>query len=100
MIIAIVKATILENAHERLRKVADILQHTYAAHEEGCEQYESFIDKDTFLTIERWNSQQALDAHLKSAHVATYVPQLRACVVDGAFAVQCIKSDDVSFMTL
>ena len=42
----------------------------------------------------------ALDAHLKSAHVATYVPQLRACVVDGAFAVQFIKSDEVSFVTL
>lgn len=100
MIIAIVKATILENMHERLRNVANILQYTYAPREEGCEQYESFIDKDTFITLERWNSQQSLDAHLKSAHVATYVPQLRACVVDGIFTVQFIKSDDVSFMTL
>ncbi|WP_407636330.1 putative quinol monooxygenase [Solidesulfovibrio magneticus] len=69
--------------------------HTYAAHEEGCEQYESFIDEDTFLTIERWSSQQALDAHLKSAHVATYVPQLRACVVDGAFAVQLSRATTI-----
>jgi quinol monooxygenase YgiN len=71
MIIAIVKATILENAHERLRNVANILQHTYAPREEGCEQYESFIDKDTFLTIERCSSQHGRDAHLKSTHAAT-----------------------------
>jgi len=79
MIIAIVKATIIDGRQEELRKTADILQFEYAPTEEGCEQYESFIDGNTFITLERWSSQEALDAHLAAEHVSRYVPQLRKC---------------------
>ena len=100
MIIAIVKATIAPGQHAKLRAIANILQHEHAPHEPGCEQYESFIDHDTFLTIERWASQAALDVHLKAAHVAQYVPRLRACVVGGTFDVQFIESDKVTHVTI
>jgi quinol monooxygenase YgiN len=97
MIIAIVKASIVTGMQEQLRKVAEILQFQFAPHEQGCEQYESFIDGDTFLTIERWSSQEALDRHLNAAHVAKYVPLLRECVTGGSFQVQFIESDKVKF---
>ncbi|AEF54386.1 putative quinol monooxygenase [Marinomonas posidonica] len=97
MIIAIVKASILNGKHKELREVANILQFEYAPKEDGCEEYESFIDGDTFITIERWRDQASLDWHLKAAHVEEYVPKLRECVVDGCFDVQFIQSDDVSF---
>ncbi|GEM_PF-1429564 len=100
MIIAIVKATIIDGRQEELRKTADILQFEYAPTEEGCEQYESFIDGNTFITLERWSSQEALDAHLAAEHVSRYVPQLRKCVDGGVFDVQFIKSDDISFATI
>jgi len=100
MIIAIVKAKIIPGKHDQLRVIANKLQYEYAAHENGCEQYESFIDGDTFITLERWSNQEALDVHLKADHVATYVPQLRECVVGGGFDVQFIKSDDVSFVRI
>lgn len=100
MIVAIVKATIVAGRGELLRTVADILQHQFAPQEEGCEQYESFIDGDTFLTIERWSSRESLDAHLKTDHVATYVPKLRECVVGGTFDVQFIESSNVTFATI
>lgn len=100
MIIAIVKAKIIPGKQDTLRAIANTLQYEYAPHEEGCEQYESFIDGDIFITLERWTSQDTLDLHLKAEHVATYVPQLRACVVDATFDVQFIKSDDVSFVRL
>ena len=100
MIIAIVKATILAGRHDALRAIAGALQYEYAPHEDGCELYESFIDGDTFITLERWRDQDALDKHLKSAHVARLVPQLRQCVEGASFDVQIIKSDDVTFARL
>ena len=100
MIIAIVKAKIKEGEHAELKRIATILQYEFAAKEEGCEQYESFIDGDTFITIERWSDQTSLDKHLKAEHVATYVPLLRACVVGNVFDVQFIESDKVSFVTI
>jgi len=100
MIVAIVKATIVEGREEQLRNVADVLQYQFAPHEEGCEQYESFIDGDTFLTIERWSSRELLDAHLQTNHVATYVPKLRECVVGEKFDVQFIESSNVTFVTI
>ncbi len=41
--------------------------------EEGClsyELYESTSVPDTFVTVERWASQEALDAHMSSPHLA------------------------------
>ena len=100
MIIAIVKAKIKNGKHEELRKIANILQYEYAVNENGCEQYESFIDGDIFITIERWSSQELLDLHLEAEHLKVYVPKLRECVVDETFDVQFIKSDDVSFVKI
>jgi len=41
--------------------------------EEGCLSYDLFESSsapDTFVTMERWASQEALEKHLASAHVA------------------------------
>jgi len=100
MIIAIVKAKIKEGKEKELRKIANILQFEYSIHEKGCEQYESFIDGDTFITLERWNSQEDLDIHIETEHVKKYVPQLRECVINGTFDVQFIKNAEVSFVTI
>ncbi|MFW3411304.1 putative quinol monooxygenase [Aliarcobacter butzleri] len=96
-IVAIVKARIKENMHDSLRQIANILQYEYAVDEEGCEQYESFIDGDTFITIERWSSQELLDLHLKTEHVKIYLPKLKECVINETFDVQFIRSDEISF---
>jgi quinol monooxygenase YgiN len=100
MIVAIVKAKILPNKHEALRKIALILQNEFAPHEEGCEQYESFIDGDTFITIERWTNQALLDIHLQQEHVATYVPKMKECIENHTFDVQFIKGGEITFVTI
>ncbi|WP_419764691.1 MAG: putative quinol monooxygenase [Arcobacter sp.] len=100
MIIVIVKAKIKNSKDKELREIANILQYEYAINEKGCEQYESFIDGDTFITIERWSSQELLDLHLEAEHVKVYVPKLRECVVNETFDVQFIKSDDVTFVKI
>ncbi len=41
--------------------------------EEGClayDLYESTSAPDTFVTVERWTDQEALDTHMASPHVA------------------------------
>jgi len=40
--------------------------------EEGCISYELFqsaADATTFITVERWQSQSDLDAHMKTPHI-------------------------------
>jgi len=100
MIIAIVKAKIKEGKEQELRDIANTLQYKYSIKEKGCEQYESFIDNDTFITLERWDNQENLNVHLETEHVKKYVPLMRECVINGTFDVQFIKSDDVSFVTI
>ena len=100
MIVAIVKAKIKPGMHIKLREIADILQYEFASHEAGCEQYESFIDGDNFITIERWENQTYLDEHLNAEHVKKYVPELRKCVIDDQFNVQFINTDNIEFVTI
>jgi quinol monooxygenase YgiN len=41
--------------------------------EEGClayELFESAAEAGTFVTVERWRSQDDLDAHMKTQHIA------------------------------
>ena len=99
MLIGIVRGRIIPGKHAQLRQTADILE-KFAAHEPGCEQYECFIDGNTFLTIERWASQQSIDVHLNSTHVATHGPKLRECVEGGLFDVQFIETNKVTFTTI
>uniref|UniRef100_UPI001F503C19 putative quinol monooxygenase n=1 Tax=Rosenbergiella collisarenosi TaxID=1544695 RepID=UPI001F503C19 len=69
VITAIVKGLIRNGKQEELRRIANILQHEYAAKEDGCIQYESYIDGLTFITIERWADQVVLDKHLAQDHL-------------------------------
>ncbi|ENM5764199.1 antibiotic biosynthesis monooxygenase [Vibrio mimicus] len=100
MITAIVKAKIKSGMHAKLREIADILQYEFAVIEPGCEQYESFIDGDIFITLERWADQASLDRHLEAEHVKKYVPELRKCVENGQFSVQFIETENIHFITI
>lgn len=100
MITAIVKATIKPGMQPSLKSIADLLQYEYAPHEPGCDMYESYIDGDTFITLERWQNQEALDLHLNTAHVKELVPKLRQCVVNEEFEVTFIHSQTIEQITL
>lgn len=100
MIIAIVKAQVIEGKEEKLRVIVNELQNKFAPKEEGCEGYESFIDGNTFITIERWTSQEALDIHLEQPHIKKYVPMMKKCVRGGVFSLQLINADFVQFLEI
>ena len=56
--------------------------------EDGCIEYRLFIDtKDPteYVFVEEWESQAALDAHMKTPHFTRIIPQIGAmCAKDGA----------------
>jgi len=57
--------------------------------EAGCVEYQPVVDieggrgdlakigPDTFIVIEKWESQSALEAHAASAHMAKYAAQVK-----------------------
>ena len=57
--------------------------------EDGCVSYELFCsasDALTFITIERWRSQDDLDAHMQTAHIA-HALQTAGEAIDGGPAI-------------
>lgn len=60
-----------ESVTELRQALAALVTATRA--EEGClayDLYESAAAPGTFVTIERWTGQEALDQHMKSPHIA------------------------------
>ncbi|WP_198971903.1 putative quinol monooxygenase [Xylophilus sp. ASV27] len=98
MIIVIARATIRPGMHQKLRDIAHALQHEHAPKEEGCLRYDAFIDGDTFVILDQWRDQAALDAHLQAPHVARYAPRIKDSVVDGRIDLQIVKAAEVSFL--
>ena len=66
-----------DKVNEALKLYEELVQKT--REENGCISYSLFRDtKDsTILTmIEKWESQEALDAHMKTKHFTTLVPMI------------------------
>lgn len=99
MIAVLVRARISPGKQEKLRWVANNLQKRTAT-EEGCQRYEPLIDGDTFIIIERWTSQEALDKHMQQEHMRVHLPQLRDCVAGGAFEAEFIETDSIKTVTV
>jgi quinol monooxygenase YgiN len=61
--------------------------------EEGCISYELFrsaADPTTFITIERWRSQDDLDAHMQTPHIAQAL-EAAGDALDGAPAIHPLQ---------
>lgn len=98
MIIVIARATILPGKHQRIRDIAHALQYEHAPREDGCLKYDTFVDGDTFVILDQWRDQAALDAHLQAPHVAQYAPQIKDSVVDGRIDLQIVKAGEVNYL--
>lgn len=70
-VVAVLVAT--EGSEDVVRgALAELVAPTRA--EEGCLSYElyaSAADPRTFITVEHWRDQAAVDAHLQTPHIAT-----------------------------
>jgi quinol monooxygenase YgiN len=54
----------------------------------GCLRYEWFRSSvpQTYIRVERWVDEAAMQAHLQSEHLAALMPRYRACVPE-AFSI-------------
>ena len=52
------------------------------AQDAGCLRYEWYraAEPHTYILLERWTDQAAVQAHLKADHMAALLPRLMACV--------------------
>ena len=69
---------------ECLEYVRKIVEETRK--EKGCIMYElcqSAKSANSFAFIEKWESQDALNAHMETAHFKEYVPKIDSVTVDG-----------------
>ena len=67
-----------------------------STHDRGCISYELFVSESapgTFITIENWQSQADLDAHMASPHIAKVVT-VAADHFDGFPAIHTLRSLD------
>ncbi|HAF28251.1 MAG TPA: antibiotic biosynthesis monooxygenase [Bacteroidales bacterium] len=75
MIIVTVKSkTKPENTNEYLKEFKNISPEVRA--ENGCLEYELYpcrADNSEFFLFERWESKEALDAHLKTGHMIEFI---------------------------
>jgi len=72
---------------ERLRPAAVEMMRATKANEPGCLEYAyaaDLADPGLLRVIERWEDQAALDAHFKTAHMATFNAVLAGAKITGA----------------
>ena len=78
MVKVVARSKIREGQIEAYKKLAaELVRKTRK--EEGCISYELFQDaqnQNIFAFIESWNSRDALDRHMKSAHFQRIIPQM------------------------
>lgn len=96
----ILKGKISPGKTEVLRSLVKKLQQDFVLREEGCEEYEFYIDGDNFVMLERWANQAALDKHAQTKHFSEFIPKMKSHVEGGTFSAEIIKSSDRSFITL
>ncbi len=56
---------------DALKALAD-----HSKHDHGCLTYELYASESapgTFITVEKWESQEAIDAHMASSHMADVI---------------------------
>lgn len=94
MIKVVVKQSVKEGMLEEFLPIAKKLVEETNEKDAGCIRYEMYQDLSNPLiiaVIEEWESDAALDAHMKSAHFQSLIPRLGAL---------CEKSDEINLYKL
>lgn len=76
----LIKPGMEAQAEELLRQ----LESETAENDKGCLRYQWYRAErpGTYYLLERWTDQAAMEAHLKSAHLAKLMPQIANCAVE------------------
>ena len=82
MINVVVTQRVNAGMEEAFEALADEITANTLNLDKGCLRYEWYRADvpQTYILIERWTDQAAVDAHLKADHFAALMPRLRDCV--------------------
>lgn len=78
MIKVVAKFTVKEGNVEKLKSYAALMV-AETVKEEGCIAYQlcqETVNERKMAMIEEWESQEALDRHMKTAHFLEYIPKM------------------------
>lgn len=78
MIKVVAKFTVKEGNVEKLKSYAALMV-AETVKEEGCIAYQlcqETVNERKMAMIEEWESQEALDRHMKAAHFLEYIPKM------------------------
>ena len=80
----------MEEAFETLAR--EITANTLSQ-DTGCLRYEWYRadTPQTYILIERWTDQEAVQAHLKADHLAALMPKIRQCVPETFSAMRLMQ---------
>ena len=82
MIKVVAESLIREDCLEQFLEASKTLVEKTVALDEGCISYALYQDAANPLhtaMIEEWESQEALDKHMKSAHLLGFIPKMGEC---------------------
>jgi len=76
----LIKPGMETQAEELLRQ----LESETAENDKGCLRYQWYRAEQpgTYYLLERWTNQAAMEAHLKSSHLAKLMPQIAHCAAE------------------
>jgi quinol monooxygenase YgiN len=95
----VVVATILPLAEHRAAVIDAIKETIEQVHaEDGCELYSLNVAPDRLVMVEKWASQQALDAHAKGPNLAALGPKLvgKVTAAPEVIVLQPVPAGDVA----
>ena len=82
MIDMVVTQLVSPGKEQEFEALARQLEANTLANDKGCLRYEWYkaTSPSTYILIERWADEAAVQAHLRAGHFEALMPKLRACV--------------------
>lgn len=93
MINVVVTQRVNAGMEEAFEAIARELTANTLSQDKGCLRYEWYRAEapQTYILIERWTDQAAVQAHLKANHFATIMPKIMACVPEKFSAIRLTR---------
>lgn len=93
MINVIVTLQIKSGMEARAEELLRQLETATAENDAGCLRYQWYRSEQrgTYVLLERWSDQAAVEAHFQAAHMAKLLPQIAECAVEPFKAIKLTR---------
>ena len=93
MVVMLVTQRVNAGMEEAFEAIARQLTLNTLSQDKGCLRYEWFRADapQTYILIERWTDQAAVQAHLRADHISALMPKIAECVPDKSSLVRLTR---------